>query len=140
MNRMIRGILRNVQYLRCYEYLSIYQRDLIVVARCPSFQVVKAYGVSALIIINQGDWKTYRKIDSTIIDNCVIHKLANRSANASPTPPRVQWRIPLILYSGGSWLFRLLMLIAEELFDPTVSTFSNVGREAFCARGRTPSS
>jgi hypothetical protein len=39
--------------------------------------------------------------------------------------------MPLILYSAGSWLLLLLMLIAEEDFDPTVSTLSKVGRVPF---------
>lgn len=37
-------------------------------------------------------------------------------------------------------LFRLLMLSAEDVLDPTVSTFSNVGRDTFCDTGRSPSS
>jgi len=46
----------------------------------------------------------------------------------------------LILYSTGSWLFLLLMLMADEAFEPIVSTLSNVGRVPFCDSGRTPSS
>ena len=55
---------------------------------------------------------------------------------------RLLWAfvIPLILYSTGSWLFLLVMLIAEEPFDPIVSTFSKAGRIAFCDKGRMPSS
>jgi hypothetical protein len=49
-------------------------------------------------------------------------------------------RIPLILYSTGSWLFLLLMLMADEPLEPVVSTFSNAGRVPFCESGLTPSS
>jgi hypothetical protein len=49
-------------------------------------------------------------------------------------------RIPLILYSTGSWLFLLLILMADEPLEPVVSTFSNAGRVSFCDSGRTPSS
>ena len=49
-------------------------------------------------------------------------------------------RIPLILYSTGSWLFLLFMLIADDSLEPVVSTFSNAGRVPFCDSGRTPSS
>jgi hypothetical protein len=45
-----------------------------------------------------------------------------------------------ILYSTGSWLLLLVILIADEPFDPIVSTFSNAGRVPFCDKGRMPSS
>ncbi len=35
--------------------------------------------------------------------------------------------VPLILYSPVSWLFLLRTLIADDAFEPTVSTLSNPG-------------